>query len=160
MSLEQLLAKAGSYKNLLKMTKDQGLNTEKELQEILEREAPLFKRIGLAVDKLGDGRIEMSFSKTEEAARSGGMVHGGIAMYVLDTAAGLAVMTQNHGIDQVTLELKVNFLEPLRKSPFKAVGKTVRVGRTTAVSEGELFDSDRRLCAKALGTWYLLSAKR
>ncbi|HZY47235.1 MAG TPA: PaaI family thioesterase, partial [Candidatus Bathyarchaeia archaeon] len=105
MSLEEHLAKAGSYKNLLRTLKDQGFDTEKELQKILWREAPLFQRIGLSVDKLGDGMIEMSFSQSEEIGRSGGMVHGGIAMYVLDTAAGLAVMTQNHGIDQVTLEL-------------------------------------------------------
>jgi uncharacterized protein (TIGR00369 family) len=160
MSLEEHLAKAGSYKNLLRTLKDQGLDAEKEMQRILWREAPLFQRIGLTVDKISEGRIELSFQQTEEIGRSGGMIHGGIAMYVLDTAAGLAVLTQNHGIDQVTLELKTNFLEPLRKSPFKVIGKTVRVGRTTAVSEGELFDSEKRLCAKALGTWYLLTEKR
>ncbi len=160
MSLEEHLAKAGSYKNLLKTIKGQGLDAEKEMQKILWREAPLFQRIGLTVNKIQDGMIELSFQQTEEIGRSGGMVHGGMAMYVLDTAAGLAVLTQNHGIDQVTLELKVNFLEPLRRPPFKVIGKTVRVGRTTAVSEGELFDSDGHLCAKALGTWYLLTEKR
>lgn len=159
MSLEELLAKAGSYKNLLRMIRENGLNVEKEMQKVLWKEAPLFERIGLTVDKIGDGMIEMSFRYTEEIGRSRGMVHGGIGMYVLDTAAGLAVMTQNHGVDQLTLELKVNFLEPMKNSPFHAVGRVVRVGRTTAVSEGEITDAHDRLCAKALGTWYLISKK-
>ncbi len=159
MSLEEMLGKAGSYKNLLQMIRSQGLDVEKELEKVLWREAPLFERIGLSVDKIEDGTIRMSFRHSQEIGRSGGMVHGGIAMYVLDTVAGLAVMTQNHGTDQLTLELKVTFLEPLTKSPFAAVGRTVRVGRTTAVAEGELFDADQHLCAKALGTWYLVSQK-
>ncbi len=154
-----MLAKAGSYKNLLRIIRDQGLSVEKEMQKVLWKEAPLFERIGLTVDKIQDGTIRMSFRYSEEIGRSGGMVHGGIGMYVLDTVAGLAVMTQNQGTDQLTLELKVNFLEPLKKSPFEAVGRTVRVGRTTAVSEGELFDADQHLCAKALGTWYLVGQK-
>lgn len=159
MSLEDLLAKTGSYRNLLKTIRDQGLDVEKEMQRVLWREAPLFERMGLSIDKIQDGTIQMSFHYSEEIGRSGRMVHGGIGMYVLDTAAGLAVMTQNHGVDQLTLELKVNFLEPLRKSPFKAIGRTVRVGRTTAVAEADLFDVEKQLCARALGTWYLIGSK-
>ncbi len=158
-SLEDLLSKAGGYRNLFQMLRDQGLHVEKEMQEILWREAPLFKTAGASVDKIGDGTVQLSFRYSEEIGRSGGMVHGGFAMYVLDTAAGLAVMTRNPGIDQLTLELKVNFLEPMRRSPFKAVGKVVRTGRTTSVSEAELVDADGTLCAKALGTWYLIAAK-
>jgi acyl-CoA thioesterase len=164
MSLEELLSKAGSFKNLLKMIKDRGLDLEKEMQKVLWKEAPLFERIGLAVDKIQDGMIQMSFRYNEEIGRSGRMVHGGIGMYVIDTAAGLAVMTENPGVDQLTIELKVNFLEPLKKSPFRAVGRTVRVGKTTAVAEAEIWDADDRLCTKGLGTWYLItreaSAKR
>jgi uncharacterized protein (TIGR00369 family) len=141
------------------MLRDQGLNLEKEMQKVLWKEAPLFERVGVSIDKIGDGTIQLSFRYNEEIGRVGRMVHGGIAMYVLDTAAGLAVMTKNPGIDQLTLELKVNFLEPLRKSPFKAVGKVVRTGRTTSVAEAELVDADGTLCAKALGTWYLIATK-
>jgi uncharacterized protein (TIGR00369 family) len=159
MSLEELLSRAGSYKNLLKMIRDRGLDLEKEMQKVLWKEAPLFERIGLMVDRIQDGMIQMSFRYNEEIGRSGKMVHGGIGMYVIDTAAGLAVMTENQGIDQLTIELKVNFLEPLKKSPFRVVGRTVRVGKTTAVAEAEIRDTDDRLCAKGLGTWYLITRK-
>ncbi len=159
MSLEDLLTKAGSYKNLLQMIRDKGLDLEKEMQKVLKKEAPLFERVGVSIDKIQDGMVQISFRYSEEIGRVGRMVHGGIAMYVLDTAAGLAVMTKNHGIDQLTLELKVNFLEPLRKSPFRAVGRVVRVGRTTAVGEAELRDAEDNLCAKGLGTWYLIAPK-
>lgn len=84
------------------------------------------------------------------------MVHGGIIMYTLDNVCGIAVMTVNPGVDQLTMELKINFLEPLRKGPFRATGKVVRAGGTFAVAEGEVRDSEGTLCAKGMGTWYMI----
>ncbi len=159
MSLEDLVSKAGGYRNLLQMIRDQGLDLEKEMQKAMWKEAPLYERVGVSIDKIGDGTVQLSFAYNPEIGRVGRMVHGGIAMYVLDTAGGLAVMTKNQGVDQLTLELKVNFLEPMRKSPFKAVGKVVRAGRTTAVADAELVDAEGHLCAKALGTWYMIAQK-
>jgi uncharacterized protein (TIGR00369 family) len=161
MSLEEMLAKAGSYKKLLQTVRDQGLSVESEMQKILQKEAPLYHRAGISIAKIQDGTVQLDFPYNEEIGRVGKMVHGGIIMYVLDSAAGLAVMTRNHGIDQVTIELKVNFLEPLSKSksPFHATGRVVRVGRTTAVGEAEIKDAEGTLCAKGLGTWYLIGPK-
>ena len=153
-----MLDQAGGFRKLLQRIREKGLDVEKEMQEVLTREAPLFNRVGMKIDSIKDGTVQISFRYNEEIGRVGKMVHGGIGMYVLDTAAGIAVMTRNDGIDQLTLELKVNFLEPMRKSPFRAIGRVVRAGRTTAVAEAELIDSDEQICAKALGTWYLISS--
>lgn len=159
LSLEDLLAQAGGFRNLFKVIREKGLNVEKEMQKVLKVEAPLFDRVGLSIDKIEEGMVEVSFRYNEEIGRVGKMVHGGIGMYVLDTAAGLAVMTKNDGIDQLTLELKVNFLEPMRNSPFRAVGRVLRMGRTTAVAEADLLDVEGRLCAKGIGTWHLIAPK-
>jgi acyl-CoA thioesterase len=159
LSLEELLDKAGGFRKLLQMIRDKGLDVAKEMQKVLTREAPLFNRVGMKIDRIQDGTVQISFRYNEEIGRVGKMVHGGIGMYVLDTAAGIAVMTKNNGMDQLTLELKVNFLEPMRNSPFRAVGRVVRVGSSTAVAEAELIDSQDQICAKALGTWYLIGTK-
>jgi acyl-CoA thioesterase len=68
-------------------------------------------------------------------------------------------MTVNPGTDQLSLELNVSFLAPLKKGPFTARGVVIRRGGSTAVAEGEIRDADGRLCAKSLGTFYL-SRKR
>ena len=65
-------------------------------------------------------------------------MHGGIISFALDTVGGLACMANNPGVDQVTIELTVNFLKPLKKEPFRAIGRELRSGRTTAVAEAEM----------------------
>ncbi|MDG6898230.1 MAG: PaaI family thioesterase [Nitrososphaerota archaeon] len=123
-------------------------------------ESELFRIVGYRVEKIEEGRAELSFPFSRAIARRGGMVHGGVVMYTLDNAAGIAVMTVNGGTDQVTLELKVNFLEPLRKGPFRAVGKVLRAGGNTVVAEGEVSDAEGLVCARGLGTWYIIGNRR
>lgn len=154
-SFERLLDQAGSFKSLFAMAKKGGVDVQEELQKAMTWDSELFRTVGYKVTKVGNGRAEMSFPYSRAIVRRGDMVHGGIIMYTLDNVCGIAVMTINPGVDQVTMELKINFLEPLRKGPFKAAGKVVRAGSTTAVAEGEIRDADGKLCAKGMGTWYM-----
>ena len=132
------------------------MNVEERVYKIFAEESPLFSIAGFSIKKVSSGYSELSFVYDQKISRRGGMVHGGVISYALDSAGGLAVMSENTGIDQVTLELKINFLEPLRNSPFKVIGKVLRQGRSVAVAESEVRDSEEKLCAKALGTWYLV----
>jgi acyl-CoA thioesterase len=159
MSFDELLANAGGFKNLFELVRKKGLNLESEVEKLLKQESGLFSIVGFSVKKVTEEYAELSFPFSHQIERHGGMVHGGIISYALDIVGGLAVMAQNTGIDQVTLELKVNFLEPVRKDPFRVIGRTIRQGRTTAVAEAELRDGEDKLCAKALGTWYLISSR-
>jgi uncharacterized protein (TIGR00369 family) len=159
MTFEQMLKDAGGFKGLFTMVRDQGLNAESELERFLKNESGLFSLAKFSVKKIGDGYAELTFPFSQEVARHGGIVHGGIISFALDNAGGIAVMTQNTGIDQVTLELKINFLEPLKKEPYLARGTILRHGRITSVAEAEIRDGDDKLCAKALGTWYMIHKK-
>jgi acyl-CoA thioesterase len=154
LSFDEMLSKAGSFKRLFDQVRGQGLNLEENASNIFRMESPLFSLAKFSIKKLGDGYSELGFPYSETISRHGGMVHGGMASYALDTAGGLAVMTQNEGIDQLTLELKINFLEPMRSSPFTASGTVIRSGRSVSVAEAEIRDEEGKLCAKALGTWY------
>lgn len=145
-----------SLRALIQQIRSSGGSVEETFTQMIRSGNPLFGRIGLRLEKLGDGLAEISFPMSEEIKRRGGMVHGGIIMYVLDSVCGFAVMSLNEGQDQFTAELKVNFLEPLQKPPFRAVGRVVRMGGRLAVAEGEVLDGDGKICAKCLGTWYLV----
>jgi uncharacterized protein (TIGR00369 family) len=159
MSFEEMLKSAGGFKGVFAQIRSQGLNVESELEKFLKSESGLFTLAKFSVKKVGNGHAELSFPFSKEVARHGGFVHGGMVSFALDNAGGIAVMTNNVGIDQVTLELKVNFLEPLKKEPFTAKGTVLRHGRITSVAEAELRDGDGKLCAKALGTWYMILPK-
>ena len=155
MSFERLLDQAGSFRNLFAVAKRGGADVQAEVQKAMTWNSELFRTVGYRIVKVGNGRAELSFPFSRAIARRGDIVHGGIIMYTLDNVCGIAVMTVNPGVDQVTMELKINFLEPLRKGPFRATGKVVRAGSTVAVAEGEVRDADGMLCAKGMGTWYM-----
>jgi acyl-CoA thioesterase len=156
LSLDDLIAQSGGFKNLFEKFRSEGVNLENQIERIFSGESPLFSIANFSVEKVGSGYAELSFPFGDKIARRGSMVHGGVVSYALDTAGGLAVMSENAGVDQVTLELKINFLEPVKNSPFKVTGKVLRQGRNVAVAESEVKDSGGKLCAKSLGTWYLI----
>jgi uncharacterized protein (TIGR00369 family) len=158
-SWEQLLEKTGSFKNLIALARKTGTDVEAEVQKAMSLDSALFGTVGYKVEKIIDGMAVLSFSSSKPIQRRGGIIHGGIIMYTLDNVCGLAVMTVNPGTDQLTMELKVNFLEPLQKGPFKATGRVLRAGRTVAVAEGEVRDADNVPCAKSLGTWYMIKKR-
>ncbi len=155
-----MLKSSGGFRGLFEIVRNQGLSVESELERFLQGESGLFSIAKFSVKKVGDGYAELTFPYSQEVARHGGIVHGGIISFALDNVGGIAVMTNNTGIDQVTLELKINFLEPLRKEPFTATGRVLRHGRNVSVAEAEIRDGDGRLCAKALGTWYMILERR
>ena len=159
MNFDELLRQAGGFERLFKLAKASGVNLEEEVQRAMRADSALFRIVECRVSKVGKGVVELSFPFSGTITRRGGIVHGGVVMYAMDTVCGLAVMTVNHGTDQLTLELNVSFLEPLKKGPFVARGTVVRAGRATAVAEGEIRDAEGQLCAKSLGTYYLVGKK-
>ena len=84
-----------------------------------------------------------------------GSVHGGYGATLLDSAMGCAVHSVLDAGDlYTTLELKVNYLRPitLDTGTVSAVATTVHIGRTTALVEGRVFDTQQRVYAYASST--------
>lgn len=157
MRFHERVARAGSFTSLFRAWRKEGKSVEKEMERAFARENGLFDLIGLKIVKADEGTVEMSFNFSRYASGRNGnpRAHGGVMMYALDMACTLAVMTVNRGPEQATLELKINFLRPLKKDPFSVRARVVKGGKVVMVSEGEIFDSDGTLCAKSLGTWFV-----
>ena len=91
-----------------------------------------------------------------------GVVHGGFAMTMLDSALGCAVhSTLEKGEAYTTLEFKINLVRPLTKTTgnVTAEGRIVHRGRTVATSEGEIKDEAGKLYAHATTTCMVFPAK-
>ncbi len=88
-----------------------------------------------------------------------GTVHGGIAMTLLDSAAGAAVhSTLGDGCAYTTLETKVNLVRAVRPTTgtLLAKGSVVHRGRTIATAESRLVTDDGALYAHATSTCLVL----
>jgi uncharacterized protein (TIGR00369 family) len=88
-----------------------------------------------------------------------GVVHGGLAMTLLDSAMGCAVQTQRPaGGGYTTLEAKTNLVRAVTSDTGKlrAIGKVVHVGKRIATAEARLEDAAGKLYAHATTTCMVL----
>jgi uncharacterized protein (TIGR00369 family) len=98
--------------------------------------------------------VEIAFeAKAELVSNPMKQVQGGYLCAMLDECMSVACMVAS-GMTHVapTVEMKTSFFRPAAFGPLKGVGRVVRWGRTIAFTEGELYDPEGRLLAKASGT--------
>src|SRR6266511_4715646 len=116
---------------------------------------PVAQLIGLEVDQVSEGLVTFAFEPAEFHYNPLGTVHGGILTTVLDSAMGCAVHSRlRAGLSYTTLELKVNFLKPVRVTTgrVRGEGKVVHLGGRVATAEAHLVDGEGALYAHATST--------
>ena len=99
-------------------------------------------------------RVEVAFeANAETMANPMRQIQGGFLCAMLDECMSVACMVAS-GMTSVapTLEMKTSVLRPAFPGPLKGVGMVLRWGKTIAFTEGELYDGEGRLLAKATGT--------
>lgn len=101
-----------------------------------------------------DKSVEVEFeAKPELLLNPMKQVQGGYLCAMLDECMSVACMVAS-GMTHVapTAEMKTTFFRPAMPGKLKGIGKVAKWGRTIAFTEGELYDADGRLLAKATGT--------
>jgi uncharacterized protein (TIGR00369 family) len=80
-------------------------------------------------------------------------IQGGYLCAMLDECMSVACMVAS-GMTHVapTAEMKTTFFRPGMPGKLRGVGRVVRWGSRVAFTEGEIYDADGRLLAKATGT--------
>ena len=123
---------------------------------------PMARLIGFEMCVAEPGRIVMELDPDESLENTIGLLHGGTAAALLDTAMGCAVATtQQAGITSVTLDLKLTYLRPLsvRSGRLSAEGKVVKSGRQTSYAEGFVRDSAGNLAVHATATFTMIGGE-
>jgi uncharacterized protein (TIGR00369 family) len=117
---------------------------------------PFLEHLGLRLLEIGGGRARVGFDPKPEHLNSWKAIHGGGVMTVLDAALSSASRSLDEAcIGATTVELKVNFIAAAR-GPVIAEGRAQRAGRSLLFAEGELFDREGTVLAKATGTFKLV----
>lgn len=99
-------------------------------------------------------RVEVEFdAKPELLLNPMKQIQGGYLCAMLDECMSVACMVAS-GMTHVapTAEMKTSFFRPAAPGKIRGVGKVVRWGSRVAFTEGELYDAESRLLAKATGT--------
>lgn len=77
-------------------------------------------------------------------------VHGGAIASLIDIAGTFAVIAAI-GCDVVTVDLRVDYLRPVKSGDLVATARPVRVGRSLAVADVEVAGADGKIAAVGRG---------
>ena len=135
-----------------------GLSGLEYLQKIAAGELPR-PPIGALMDfgiaELGEGRAVFTAQPAEYHYNPIGVVHGGLAATLLDSAMGCAVhSTLPAGAGYTTLEIKVNYVRAMTAETglVRCEAQVVYVGGRTATAEGRVVDEEGKLYAHGTTT--------
>jgi uncharacterized protein (TIGR00369 family) len=135
-----------------------GLSGLEYLRKIVAGELPrppISAMMNFGVAEVGEGRAVFTAEPAEYHYNPIGVVHGGLAATLLDSAMGCAVHTMlPPGAGYTTLEIKVNYVRALtaETGEVRCEGQVIHVGGRTATAEGKVLDAEGKLYAHATTT--------
>ena len=121
---------------------------------------PIMNLLGYRLTQVGEGLAVFECEPGEQHYNPIGVVHGGLAMTLLDSAMGCCVHTRlpaNAGY--TTLEVKVNLVRAItaKTGTIRATGRVIHFGGKTATAEGRLEDAAGKLYAHSSTTCIILN---
>lgn len=111
--------------------------------------------VGLTIETVTPGRVELSWLPPGRLTNPAGIVHGGYVAIALDDASGLSCASLGHRFrPMLTLGLSVDFVRPVRPEVrHRAVGEVVHAGNTRMIADARIIDPEGKLVARASGTF-------
>src|SRR5215212_5823735 len=135
-----------------------GLAGMEFLQKVVSGELPrppISALLNFGLTELSEGRAVFTVEPAEYHYNPIGVVHGGLAATLLDSAMGCAVhSTLPAGAGYTTLEIKVNYVRPMtaETGEVRCEARVIHVGGRTATAEGRVTDASGKLYAHATTT--------
>jgi uncharacterized protein (TIGR00369 family) len=120
---------------------------------------PIAELLGFRLVEVEPGRAVFEVTPGERHYNPIGVVHGGLAMTLLDSAMGCSVQTQMPaGGGYTTLEAKTNLVRAITAETglLRAIGKVLHAGKRIATAEARLEDKAGKLYAHATTTCIVL----
>ena len=116
---------------------------------------PISALMNFGLAELEEGRAVFTAEPAEYHYNPIGVVHGGLAATLLDSAMGCAVHSAlPAGAGYTTLEIKVNYVRALtaETGEVRCEARVIHVGGRTATAEGKVLDAAGKLYAHATTT--------
>jgi len=128
-----------------------------QVQQIFDA-AALVQHLGMKLEKVEEGKLEVSLQVRPEMRQQHGYVHAGVIATLGDHAAGGAARSVTGERDVITIEFKINFFRPAMGPELRAIARVLKAGKSVAVAEAEIIDSSGKVVAKLTETLQVLGA--
>jgi uncharacterized protein (TIGR00369 family) len=110
--------------------------------------------LGFSLEAIDKGWAVLRLKAGTHHKQLHGVVHGGILAALADTVRAMAAYTVvTKGTAIATIEMKINYLEPVPVGRVRAEARVLRAGRNFVVTECDVFSPAGELAAKALITY-------
>src|ERR671921_2924594 len=135
-----------------------GLSGIEFLRKVVSGELPrppISALMNFGLTELSEGQAVFTVEPAEYHYNPIGVVHGGLAATLLDSAMGCAVhSTLPAGAGYTTLEVKVNFVRAMTAGTgrVRCEARLIHRGGRTATAEGKVLDAAGKLYAHATTT--------
>ena len=100
----------------------------------------VMKLLEAELTKITPGEVHIELPFRQQLTQQNGYIHAGIITTVVDSACGYAAYSlMEPGSGDLSVEFKVNFLNPAKGEKFLAIGKVIKPGRTLTICAGEMY---------------------
>ena len=140
-----------------------GLAFFKHMLEGQMPQAPMTKRLQMRLIEVEEGRVVFGARPSRAHYNGMGVVHGGFAATLLDSAMGCAINSMAPpGVIYTTLELKINYTRPLTEDvgPIRCEANVIHLGRRTATAEGRIVDANGKLYGHGTTTCIVVETRK
>jgi uncharacterized protein (TIGR00369 family) len=126
-----------------------------EFRAIIRDRLPIAAMLGAEVVSLEEGKAVVRVPFRADWLRPGGTISGPVLMALADLAMYAVVMSLLGRVEAaVTTNLNINFLRKPAPGPLLAEGRMLRLGKSLAVGEVELFsEGDPDMVAHVTATY-------
>jgi len=123
--------------------------------------SPFYQLLNMRIEEVRDNYARLSIKIDEKHIQFQGAVHGGVITSLADSAAAWAIYGSNNlEGTPVTVEMKINFLKPVKSGKLVAEARNIHRGSRICVGDVEIKNGEGDLIAKSLVTYYVLKDKR
>jgi len=136
---------------LVKLTDD----NVKLIKDILNS-SPFYKLLGMEILDIKENYSKLRIPWKKDLLQLQGVAHGGVVASIADAAVAIALFSLVDLNDIIsTIELKINYLAPIKSGEIIAEGRIIHKGARIALGEVDV-KNEGRLVGKALSTYIII----
>lgn len=139
-----------------------GMTGKEFLQAVIDGRLPqpsIGQTLSFWIVEVGDGFAAFEGDPGAQLLNPMGVVHGGWALTLIDSATGCAAHSLlPAGVSSTSVETKANFSRPIRPDTgrVRAEGRVISQGRQIISAQAQLFGADGRVLAHGTSTIIVL----
>jgi len=123
--------------------------------------SPYFSLISMRLCDAGIGHSIVEIDIDKKHHQPFGFIHGGVFSSIIDAATFWAVFygVEDQDTGLTSVDLKLNYLEPVASGKLTARGRQIRLGRSLGYADAEVTDGRNKVVAHGTSTLMVLPGR-